>query len=211
MLAHQDSPTDDRGIRSSQGAVAIVSSAGGIGPLIEVLSSLPEHFPLPIFVAQHLARNAASVLPSILSWHAGRRNIRWASSGDIPRHETVYVVPPGSSLAVRPNGFLISALGSNPTRWLRSPDVLLQSLVDLYGAGTVAITLSGMMPAGVNGLRAVRAAGGITMAQSQATSMHFDMPRAATDFGKADAVFPPKRMAQALAVIAKSRVNEPAH
>lgn len=78
---------------------------------------------------------------------------------------------------------------------------MLHSLVQSYGARTVAIVLSGMLPAGVTGLRAVRASGGVTMAQN-ANAPAFEMPSAAIDFGKAEIIGPPSLIALALRVVA---------
>ena len=58
------------------------------------------------------------------------------------------------------------------------------------------------MPASVNGLRAIRACGGLAMAQDRVSSSCFEMPAPAIDFAKADIVMPPARMAGVLTIIA---------
>jgi chemotaxis response regulator CheB len=80
---------------------------------------------------------------------------------------------------------------------------MIQSLVSTFGQKTVAIVLSGMLPAGVDGVRSVRAAGGITMAQDRSSASDFEMPSAAIDYGKAEIVAPPWRMAEMLRLIAE--------
>jgi chemotaxis response regulator CheB len=181
------------------GVVGIVASAGGIPALIELLRLLPSDFALPLVVAQHLPR-APSSLASILGWRATLQ-VRWAAELMQPQQGYVYLAPPGSGLTLDSKGFALSALPIQSSGWLPSGDRMIGSLVDLYGPRTVAIVLSGMLSAGVKGIRAVRACGGITMAQNS-SAFCFDMPSAAIDFGKAEIVMAPATMAKALRVLA---------
>jgi chemotaxis response regulator CheB len=184
-----------------QGVVAIVASAGGIPALIALLERLPSSFALPIVIAQHLPRGP-SMLPTILGWRS-RLNICWAADAQQPEPGHVYVAPPGTRLTLMPSGFALAPLGPASATWLACGDHLIRSAAAVHGARAVAIVLSGAMPAGVEGLRAINACGGITMAQDKASSSCFDMPCAAIDFGKASIVTTPQRMAEALQVIAE--------
>ena len=65
-----------------------------------------------------------------------------------------------------------------------------------------------MLPAGVEGIRTVRAGGGITMAQNRRSAFAFDMPSAAIDLGRAEIVVPPRRMAEMLEIIAEDWCSE---
>lgn len=190
--------------RSSRprGAVAIVASAGGIRALIALLRSLPDGFPLPIFVAQHL-RRGPSGLDAILARHCAL-SVGWAADGAQPREGHVYLVPPGKRLRISAAGFHLSQLPPASSSWLGSGDNLIDSVAALYGARSIAIALSGAMPAGVNGLRAVKACGGFAIAQDRASSESFEMPSAAIDFAKAEIVMPPERMASVMNIIAQS-------
>jgi chemotaxis response regulator CheB len=106
-------------------------------------------------------------------------------------------------LAVTAAGFELSALAPGSSSWLGCGDHLMKSLVAIYGPRAVGIVLSGMLPAGVDGMRAIKACGGFTMAQDRISSDYFDMPAAAIDFGKAELVMSPPRMASALGIIAE--------
>ena len=190
------------GVRSIQsGAVAIISSAGGIKALIELLGALPRDFDLPIFVGQHLARQA-SELDAVLAYRTGRM-VEWAQDGEVAFGPKVYLVPPGAELAVHSGRLTVTPLGPKSASWLAGADRLIESLSALCGDRTVAIVLSGALPAGINALRNVRARGGITMAQSSASSPFIDMPSAAIDFAKAELAMSPANMATALQVIAQ--------
>jgi two-component system, chemotaxis family, protein-glutamate methylesterase/glutaminase len=113
-------------------------------------------------------------------------DIKWAAQGERPQPGSVYVVPPGSSLRLDNNGFVLTPLGPESRSWLASADVLIASLAHLYAERIVGIVLSGMMGAAVKGMLAVRACGGVTMAQDRISSLCFEMPSAAIDFGKAE-------------------------
>ena len=183
------------------GAVAIVASAGGIPALISLLRSLPDTFSLPVLVAQHVSPSR-SILPTLLSWHSSLA-VTWAAEADQPLGGHVYLVPPRMRLAVTAAGFELSALAPGSSSWLGCGDHLMKSLVAIYGPRAVGIVLSGMLPAGVDGMRAIKACGGFTMAQDRISSDYFDMPAAAIDFGKAELVMSPPRMASALGIIAE--------
>jgi chemotaxis response regulator CheB len=185
-------------------AVAIIGSAGGIPALIELLAFLPSSFPFPIIVAQHLSPSLPSVLPGILARRTGLA-VKWAEPEERPCGGIVYVVPPGRQLEIRADGFAISALPLYSRGWLVCPDRLLCSLAECYGAGAVGIVLSGMLAAGIVGLRAIRRRGGIIIAQSGRSSRFFDMPVGAIDLGKAELVLSPARIAEALVIFSEER------
>jgi two-component system chemotaxis response regulator CheB len=187
--------------RSYCGAIGIVASAGGIPALIDLLGGLNRRFPLPIFVAQHLPRTFSN-LDTILSSRCSLQ-VRWAKSDNSEELSGVTLAVPGTGIRLTPTGIRIDRLALPPSSWLPSGDRMIQSLVSTFGQKTVAIVLSGMLPAGVDGVRSVRAAGGITMAQDRSSASDFEMPSAAIDYGKAEIVAPPWRMAEMLRLIAE--------
>ena len=184
------------------GAAAIIASAGGIPALIALLQSLQSAFPLPIVVVQHLPR-FESRLDAVLSRHSAL-HVSWAAEGARPQAGGVYLAPPRMRLAVTAAGFALSPLSQSASSWLGCGDHLIESLVALYGSRTIGVVLSGALPAGIAGLRTISACGGYIMAQDRSSSGWFDMPAAAIDFGKADIVLPPQRLAMALNIIAGS-------
>lgn len=186
--------------RSSERGVAIAASAGGIPALIAMLRAHDRPFSFPLFVTLHLPRDRASLLPRVLRWHS-HHEVEWAEHGRRPAAGTVHLCPPGYGMRVGKAGFELSPLPALSTSWLACPDSLFESVAETYKSGAVGIVLSGMMAVAVNGLRAIRAEGGLTIAQSQGSSSHGEMPGAAVDFGKADIALPPARIAEALATL----------
>jgi chemotaxis response regulator CheB len=183
--------------------VGIVGSAGGIAALIELLGLLPADFPFPIIVAQHLPPDAPSILPEVLAWRS-RLAVKWAEECEIPRGGTVYLIPAGHDLDIGTDGFAISPLPPTARSWLICPDLLLRGLARRYRERAIGIVLSGMIASGIDGMRAIRRAGGITMAQSEASAIHFAMPCGAIDLGKADIILSPARLAEVLIILAES-------
>jgi two-component system CheB/CheR fusion protein len=140
----------------------------------------------------------------MLSWNTGRE-ANWAETGEVPRSGQIYVVPPAHELEIRGGQFHLRRLPNNARSWLQVPDRLLCGLSRMCGADSVAVMLSGMLPAGVEGLKAVRAAGGVVITQSESSSAHFDMPCAGIDQAKAEIVFPPDRIAMVLNLLSEER------
>ena len=157
-------------------------------------------FSFPLMVVQHLPHDGASLLPQTLRWHS-RHAVEWAEHGRRPEAGIVYICPPAHSMRVSKAGFELLPLALSSSSWLPCPDLLFESVADTYKSGAVGIVLSGMMPVALDGLRAIRAQGGITIAQSQDSAKHGEMPGAAIDFGKADIALPPALIAEALATL----------
>lgn len=157
-------------------------------------------FSFPFFVVQHLPHNATNHLPRILGWHS-QHAIEWAEHGRQPEPGIVYLCPPACSMRVSKAGFELLPLALPSSSWLPCPDLLFESVAETYKSGAVGIVLSGMLAVAFEGLRAIRAQGGIIIAQSQGSATHGEMPGAAVDFGKADIALPPALIAEALATL----------
>ena len=194
--------------RSSERGVTVAASAGGIPALIEMLRALERPFSFPLIVTLHLPRDARSLLPQTFRWHTGHA-VEWAERGRRPRAGTVYLCPPGQGMRVSKAGFELWPLAPSSTSWLPCPDMLFESVAETYKSGAVGIVLSGMMAVALNGLRAIRAQGGITIAQSPASASHGEMPSAAIDFGKVDFALPPRLIAEALSILDREAVFTP--
>jgi chemotaxis response regulator CheB len=188
--------------------VAIVASAGGIPALIELLRAAPNPAPFPLFVLQHLHRRLTTRLVDVLRWHTAQR-VEWAVDGAAPECGTTYVCPPACGLRVSQHGLEVLGLPDSARSWLVCPDALFASVASSYGAGSVGIVLSGMLPVGLRGMRDITAQGGLAMAQNESSSAFFEMPGAAVDFGRADIVLSPPALGRALSVL-NSMLEQPA-
>jgi len=178
--------------------VAIAASTGGPAALHRILTPLSADFPLPILVVQHISRGFG---PGLAAWldKASPMRVKVAEEGEALRPATVYVAGDDRHLCVSAARRIhLSALpavgGFRP-----SATVLFESVAAAFGKGAVAVILTGMGRDGVDGLRAIRSAGGRTIAESKASAVVYGMPGAAVHDGLADLVLPLHEVCAAVA------------
>ena len=184
--------------------VAIAASTGGPAALRDILSALPAQFPVPILVVQHIAKGFVAGLAQWLN-ASSHLSVKVAEDGEVARRGSVYVAAEDQHLGVTAVGkeLRIALSRGDPIGSFRpSATAMFQSVASL-GKGVLAVILTGMGDDGVAGLRAVRASGGHVLAQDEASSVIYGMPREAIRAGVADAVVPllemPRRMVEAVA------------
>jgi two-component system chemotaxis response regulator CheB len=173
-------------------------SWGGFDALTHVLGALPGDFPLPIVIVQHRGTDASGdgLAASLAS--CTELPVRDVDDKDEIEPGVVYLAPADYHLAVTRRGFELSV--DEPVRFSRpSIDVLFDSAADEYREGVVAVLLTGANQDGTEGLRRVRAAGGLTIVQDPATAERPEMPAAAVRAGVADRVLPLDAIAVELA------------
>jgi two-component system chemotaxis response regulator CheB len=195
-------PADDPPAASHATVVGICASTGGPHALRSVLSALPANFPLPVLVVQHMT---AGFTQSLVRWldDVIPLPVRLAAD-DMPATPGVWIARDGSHLVLDARHRLRLDTQTDAGVHRPSGDVLLRSLAEHEGAGSVAVILSGMGSDGADGLAAVAAAGGETIAQDEATSAIYGMPKAAAERG-AKLVLPLDRIGPALDRIGAGR------
>jgi two-component system chemotaxis response regulator CheB len=166
---------------------------------MEMISALPESFDVPILVVQHIADGFTDRLVTWLGGSA-RVPVRLAEHG-APLLPGVSIAPENKHLTLTADSTLALSELSSPTRYCPSGDVLLHSLAEHVGRRAAGIVLSGMGSDGADGLAALRASGGLTIAQDEATSGVFGMPKVAAERG-AEHVLPPREIAASLIALA---------
>jgi two-component system, chemotaxis family, protein-glutamate methylesterase/glutaminase len=168
--------------------VVIGASLGGPRALATLLRGLPAEFPAPIAVVQHIADGFTAGLASWLATEC-RLDVREARHGDVLRPGRVVLAPSGHHLVVREG---IAQLSDAPPVDTFKPSVtpLFLSAARSYGPRCCGVLLTGMGRDGAEGLRAIRDGGGVTVAQDEATSAVFGMPKAAIELGAAERVLP---------------------
>jgi two-component system chemotaxis response regulator CheB len=176
--------------------VAIGASTGGPRVVRQILSALPATFPAAVLVIQHIAQGFSA---GMVEWLAASTALPvvLAAEGDSLRPSTVVVAPDRFDLLVQSDGtFHLSGL----PLLLQRPaiDIAMQSLAVVYGANAIGVLLTGMGRDGARGLQAIKRVGGYTIAQDEASSTIYGMPRAAVELGVAQAVLPPHLIAEAL-------------
>ncbi|HLY40884.1 MAG TPA: chemotaxis-specific protein-glutamate methyltransferase CheB [Terracidiphilus sp.] len=175
--------------------IVIGVSTGGPAALDLLLPSLPSTFPLPLLVVQHMPELFTRQLAARLDQHCALR-VREAADGDAVAAGTIYIARGNWHLKVvadqraKSSRKLQLAQSAEVNHCRPAVDVLFRSAVDLYGASVIAVVLTGMGSDGLAGARAVRTAGGIVLAQDQATSAVWGMPGAVAGAGLANRVLP---------------------
>lgn len=182
--------------------IALGASTGGPGALVDVLGALPAPLHVPVLVVLHINETFAGAFADWLDAQTPHR-VAYARDGE-PLAATagrVTVAPPGRHLVLA-DGLL--RLTQAPERHSCRPavDCLFESLAHECGAGTAAALLTGMGRDGAMGLLAIRQAGGQTLAQDEASSVVYGMPREAVALGAAARVLPLAEIGPALAALA---------
>lgn len=167
--------------------VAIASSTGGPAALARILNALPSDFSLPILIVQHISPDFVESLRMWLQ-HVCELPVHIIEGGEYPKAGHVYIAPGDAHTNIHVDGslHLDSELGT--WRYMPSGDVLLYSVARVYPNRSIGIVLTGMGDDGADGLRAVYDAGGITIAQDQASSVVYGMPQEAARRGAAQYV-----------------------
>jgi two-component system chemotaxis response regulator CheB len=170
----------------AQPSLALIGvSTGGPSALVDILRSLSPDFPPPLLIVLHLAAAFAAQFAAWLSAQSGRE-VGYARAGEslADLRGKVRLAPPDVHLVVH-GGRL--ALTHDPERHSCRPsvDVLFESVARELGPATVACLLTGMGRDGAQGLLALRRAGALTIAQDEATSVVYGMPREAVALGAA--------------------------
>jgi two-component system chemotaxis response regulator CheB len=193
-----DAPFSDvAAVERPRHVVALAASSGGLAALSQVLSALPASFPAAILVLQHLDAHHRSWMAEIL---ARRTGLRVEEARDRVRIAagTVFIAPPGHHLLVGEDGAL-SLTDTVKVQHVRpSADVLFASLAASWGAGAIAVVLSGTGADGAEGVRAIKHRGGTVIVQDEASAAFFGMPGAAIHTGMADRILPLGSIAAAL-------------
>jgi two-component system chemotaxis response regulator CheB len=187
--------------------VAIGASTGGPGALIEILRALPPGFAPPILLVQHISEPLGAAFAEWLGAQTGRE-VSFAASGErlSALRGRVIMAPPGRHLDVRAGALRLDD-GPERNSCRPSVDVLFESVARECGSAVTACLLTGMGRDGAAGLLAIRRAGGVTIAQDEASSVVYGMPREAALLGAAERVLPLVEIGPALADLASESLR----
>lgn len=167
--------------------VAIASSTGGPPALSKVLNQIGKGFPTPIMIVQHITPGFGQGLISWLSQTIGPHIVE-AEENVLPMSGHVYIAPDNYHLLVDVRGRLklSSALPIKGHRPSANP--LFESVAQYYGPSAIGVVLTGMGDDGMLGMKALKSVGGFCLAQDEASSVVYGMPKAVIEAGLADEV-----------------------
>src|SRR5438874_5775054 len=172
--------------------VGIGGSAGGFEAAMEFLRQLPSKTGMAFVIVQHLDPHHASRLSNLLG-KVTAMPVSEVTGTTTPRPNTVYVQPPNKCVIAK-NGAL--TLVRREERLNVAIDHFFESLAEECGSRAIGVVLSGTGSDGTAGLRAIKAAGGLTFAQNEESAKFDAMPRSAIRAGFVDLVLTPREIAR---------------
>src|SRR6266566_3436008 len=178
--------------------VGIGGSAGGFEAAMEFLRNLPQKTGMAFVIVQHLDPHHVSRLSNLLG-KVTAMPVSEVTRTTTPKPNAVYVQPPNKCVIAK-NGAL--TLVRREERLNIAIDHFFESLAEECGSRAIGVVLSGTGSDGTAGLRAIKAAGGLTFAQNQESAKFDAMPRSAIRAGFVDLVLPPGEIAREIERIA---------
>jgi len=192
------------GQSGSNAAVEVIVvglSTGGPSALENLLPRLPKDFAVPILIVQHMPKLFTGALAERLDKCCALR-VEEAYDDAVIRPGTIWLAPGDAHMEVAPRRMMLGdpeGLRSNRIRLHQrallnhcrpSVDYLFHSAARVYGAGALALMMTGMGSDGLEGARAIHQRGGIVLAQDEATSAVWGMPGRVAEAGIANATLP---------------------
>jgi two-component system chemotaxis response regulator CheB len=172
--------------------LAIAVSTGGPNALMDLIPRFPADFPVPILIVQHMPPMFTKLLAERL---AAKCKIRVTEAS---MHQTVlaggaWIAPGNFHMVVEiDNGLVRIRTQDDPAENFCRPsaDVLFRSVAEVYGAGVLAVVMTGMGQDGLRGCETIHAAGGQIVVQDEASSVVWGMPGLIVKAGIADQILP---------------------
>jgi len=178
--------------------VGIGGSAGGFEAAMELLRNLPSRTGMAFVIVQHLDPHHASRLPNLLG-KVTAMPVSEVTQTTTPKPNTVYVQPPNKCVIAKDGTLTVV---QREERLNVAIDHFFESLAEECGSRAIGIVLSGTGSDGTAGLRAIKAAGGLTFAQNQESAKFDAMPRSAIRAGFVDLVLTPREIAREIERVA---------
>lgn len=179
------------GLRIKPRVVLIGSSTGGPAALATLVAQLPKILPVPVVIAQHMPPHFTQALAKRLDDMCPPPVVE-ATNGE-PLLKKVYIAPGGMQLRLTANEIKIEP-DRGESLYKPSVDVMAESALAAFGGAVMAVMLTGMGNDGSMQFGKLRQAGAYVIAQDQASSVVWGMPRAVVDQKSADEVLPVERV-----------------
>lgn len=176
--------------------VGIGASAGGLEAFTEILRFLPVDTGMAYVLVQHLNRAHPSLLATLLA-RATSMEVREARDGQVVEADHVYVIPPNTDMTLSQGTLTLVPQTTTEGQHL-SIDTFLRSLAESQAERAIGVILSGAAADGTRGLQAIKAQGGITLAQDAQSASFSSMPQNAIAAGCVDFIGSPEQIASEL-------------
>ncbi|HEY6099348.1 MAG TPA: chemotaxis-specific protein-glutamate methyltransferase CheB [Anaeromyxobacter sp.] len=201
-------PAPQRAVVEPSRIAVVGASTGGPQAVQRVLAGLPHDLPLGMLVAQHMPERFTRAFAERLG-RGTRLSVKEAEDGDVVATGRVLVAPGGRHLELRRDAGVLRAAVVEPDdapgapRYVPSVDRLFASAARELGARVCGIVLTGMGSDGCAGIAAIKAAGGLTLAESEDSAVVYGMPQSAAASGSVDEVLGLDRIVERIARFAR--------
>jgi two-component system chemotaxis response regulator CheB len=180
-------------------AVVIAASTGGPKALCRLFSLLKGDFPVPLILVQH---NSSGFDKGLVQWlnDYTELEVKLAEEGEIPVKGKIYVAQTDKHLVMQ--GLSLAYTDDEPENNQKpAADVLFRSAARTLGKSVISVVLTGMGSDGAAGTRNIMERGGVTLAQDEASSLIYGMPRAAWETGCVDRVLALEKIPEELLIL----------
>lgn len=186
--------------------VAIGASAGGLQPLEEFFTNLPNNPGAAFVILQHLSPDFPSLMPELIQRRTSLEVEQIKDGAQLhPNH--IYVLPPRHTLTVEKDYL---RLKQHPSERINDPiNIFFKSLAAQWGEKVIGILLSGTGNDGTEGLQVISQKGGITLVQSPETAQFTSMPSSVIPCDCLDGILSPQDLAQAVYSLVGYSLNYP--
>src|SRR5437899_8830250 len=191
----------DTSVDESLPVVGSGASQGGLEAFTQLLPELPPDINMALVLVQHLDPKYKSLLTELLS-KTSNLPVAEVTDGMQVKPRNVYVIPPNTSMTISKGALHLTPRVEVDRKHMHI-DHFFQSLSLDQNGRAIGVILSGTSMDGVQGLKAIKAEGGITIAQDEKSAKYYDLPRSAVAAGFVDLVLAPKEIAQELTKISE--------
>lgn len=188
-------------------AVLVGVSTGGPSTLAELIKGIGKHFPLPIFITQHID---SFFDKNLITWLSAETSVpvHLAENNMKPLAGHVYFAPSDEHLTFEPNAdgdFDIALSNEPPVNFLRpAVDKMFESAADVMGGNCIAVVLTGMGSDGAKGCLQLKNLGAYTITQDEASCVIYGMPKAVCEIGGSCEELPLNQIAERLWSLVKT-------
>ncbi|MDP4173462.1 MAG: chemotaxis response regulator protein-glutamate methylesterase [Bacteroidota bacterium] len=180
-------------------AVSLGISTGGPMSLQKVIPGLAKNLNCPVFIVQHMPPKFTKSLADRLN-SMSQLEVKEAEHNESIRNGVVYIAPGGFHMTVRhaSTGGNVIEISEKPEDTLHRPsvDVMISSVVKVYGKQTLGVIMTGMGKDGFEAIKELKALGGYAIAQDEQSCVVYGMPKAVVDGGCADVIVPLEKMSE---------------
>src|SRR5712664_3389167 len=168
--------------------VVLGASTGGPATVMRLAPGFTRDFPAAVFLVQHMPATFTTQYAAQLAEFTSIR-VKEAENGEAVQAGTLYICPGAQHLRVTPTGRIqLDSTSGRINGYLPNIDVTMETVAAYAGAMSIGVVLTGMGNDGAIGAKAIKSAGGIVIAQDEATSVIFGMPAEAIKVAKVDQV-----------------------